>query len=404
MYQLTALARGTLNSGQTAIQTGSQDFAEQWTLDATGNWAEYKEDTNGDGTWELDQTRAFDPANEITGIAGSSSLVGYDLAGNMTTMPQPGNWSASYTLTFDAWNRLVQIANGQTTVATYAYDARNFRAMKTAGTGASHFYYSTNWQVLEERIPISDPQSLITASQNVWGLRYIDDLVLRDRNAESAPNTGNLGLTGSSLDERLYALQDPNWNVLAVCNLSGAIQERYCYTAYGKQTFLSAAFANPNTSSAYAFDTLYTGRQLDPEFGLYYYRNRYYGADVGRFLSSDPIGYKGGINLYGYVGDSPTNRTDATGEISIVYYVYTFRVSGTCAKTGGNGSYDLHFQCTCLTRWTAQQFRGFGRIASLVCCLSVETCFGNSDLLMNVCIAKTFPLLVAPAGCGCTIY
>jgi hypothetical protein len=209
MYRLTALSRGTLNSGQTAIQTGTQNFAEQWTLDATGNWAEYREDTNGDGTWELDQTRAFEPANEITQIGGSSSLVGYDRAGNMTTMPQPGNWSASYSLTFDAWNRLVEIADGQTTVATYGYDARNFRALRTTGGATIQFYYSANWQVLEERSPIPNPQSVITATQNVWGLRYVDDLVLRDRNAESAPNSGNLGLTGSSLDERLYALQDP---------------------------------------------------------------------------------------------------------------------------------------------------------------------------------------------------
>ncbi len=42
--------------------------------------------------------------------------------------------------------------------------------------------------------------------QYVWGERYIDDLILRDRDT-----TGD-----GTLDERLYALQDANWNVVAV--------------------------------------------------------------------------------------------------------------------------------------------------------------------------------------------
>jgi RHS repeat-associated protein len=227
----------------------------------------------------------------------------------MTTMPQPGNWSASYSLTFDAWNRLVQIASGQTTVAAYAYDARNFRVLKTTGGATSHFYYSSQWQVLEERVP--NPQSLITASQNVWGLRYVDDLILRDRNAESAPNTGNLGQTGSGLDERLYALQDPNWNTAAVSTLGGSIQERYCYTAYGQPTFLIAAFGNPGISSTCAFDTLYTGREFDPESGLFYYRARHYGAEVARFVTRDPIAAE--INLYRYVRNKPLVFLDPSG-------------------------------------------------------------------------------------------
>ena len=49
--------------------------------------------------------------------------------------------------------------------------------------------------------------------QYVWGLRNVDDLVLRDSNNGTG---GNLGITGSGLGLRLYALQDANWNIVAL--------------------------------------------------------------------------------------------------------------------------------------------------------------------------------------------
>ena len=58
----------------------------------------------------------------------------------------------------------------------------------------------------------------------------------------------------------------------------------------------------------------YTGRRLDEETGLYYYRARYYSAEIGRFLQTDPIGYGDGLNWYAYVGNDPMNGTDSSGE------------------------------------------------------------------------------------------
>jgi RHS repeat-associated protein len=56
----------------------------------------------------------------------------------------------------------------------------------------------------------------------------------------------------------------------------------------------------------------YTARENDGT-GLYYYRARYYMPSCGRFISEDPIGTQGGINLYGYVGGDPINATDPMG-------------------------------------------------------------------------------------------
>ena len=50
--------------------------------------------------------------------------------------------------------------------------------------------------------------------------------------------------------------------------------------------------------------------------GLYYMRARYYDAEVGRFISEDPIGFGGGINLYAYVGGNPINLIDPSGLVA----------------------------------------------------------------------------------------
>ncbi len=139
------------------------------------------------------------------------------------------------------------------------YDGRNFRVVRkdyASGvlTEARHFYYTSAWQVLEERVDSSSNPN----RQFVWGLRYIDDLILRDRDT-----TG-----GGTLDERLYALQDGNWNVTSICDENGDVQERYAYTAYGEPLFLSAGFVEQSGSS-FGWEVLFTGQRWDGGSGMF---------------------------------------------------------------------------------------------------------------------------------------
>ena len=78
-----------------------------------------------------------DLANELTQINSSNTHVAEDGAGNMTKLPKPSSWSAHYDLSFDAWNRLVGVADTGATVAGYEYDGRNFRTIKRTYTGGS---------------------------------------------------------------------------------------------------------------------------------------------------------------------------------------------------------------------------------------------------------------------------
>jgi RHS repeat-associated protein len=57
----------------------------------------------------------------------------------------------------------------------------------------------------------------------------------------------------------------------------------------------------------------YTGRRLEQLTGLYHYRARAYNPAWGRFLQPDPIGLRGGNNLYAYVGNDPLNLVDPSG-------------------------------------------------------------------------------------------
>jgi RHS repeat-associated protein len=88
--------------------------------------------------------------------------------------------------------------------------------------------------------------------------------------------------------------------------------ESYSYDVYG-QVVIADSDGNPLASSSVGNRFLYTGRELDSETGLYYYRARYYSPSLGRFLQRDPVGYLIGSNLYTYTYNSPVNLTDPLG-------------------------------------------------------------------------------------------
>jgi RHS repeat-associated protein len=101
-----------------------------------------------------------------------------------------------------------------------------------------------------------------------------------------------------------YYQADGLGSVTSLSNGAGALAQTYTFDSFGKQTASSGSVVNPFQ---------YTGRELDSETGLYYYRARYYDPSVGRFIGEDPIRFSGGINFYAYAENRPLYFIDPLG-------------------------------------------------------------------------------------------
>jgi RHS repeat-associated protein len=87
---------------------------------------------------------------------------------------------------------------------------------------------------------------------------------------------------------------------------NGNVLDSITYDTYGN------ILAETHPTSGDRFK--YTSREWDSEIGQYFYRARYYGPTIGRFINEDPIGFKGGdSNLFRYVKNSPVNVFDPRG-------------------------------------------------------------------------------------------
>jgi RHS repeat-associated protein len=146
------------------------------------------------------------------------------------------------------------------------------------------------WQLLEEDVSGS------MQDQYVWSPVYIDALIERD-----------------TPTQRMYVEQDANFNVTALVDTTGNVQERYVYDPFGSVSILAANWTTRGSSN-YGWVYFHQGGRFDFATGLYAFRNRDYSSTLGRWVENDPIGFAGGDpNLYRYVGNDPTSSTDSYG-------------------------------------------------------------------------------------------
>jgi RHS repeat-associated protein len=75
-------------------------------------------------------------------------------------------------------------------------------------------------------------------------------------------------------------------------------------------------------------------KYTDSETGLLYYGHRYLMPEVGRWTARDPIGERGGRNIYGFVSNRPLGRVDYLGQFTIKLTDIVFGLCGEYEAAG----------------------------------------------------------------------
>jgi RHS repeat-associated protein len=253
IYELTGVTQGT-------------NTTESYTYDPVGN----RLSSLGVSPYSVNVS------NQLTSTP--NTIYSHDNNGNTLTSITGSN-TTSYTWDFE--NRLTSVTlPGSGGTVTFKYDPLGRRIYKSSSSSTSIYAYDGD-NLIEE-----------TNSAGTAVARYSDGLNIDEP----------LAMLRSAATSYYHA--DGLGSVTSLSNAAGALAQTYTFDSFGKQTASSGSLTN-------SFQ--YTARESDPETGLYYYRARYYDPTIGRFISMDPIGFKGGDNHYEFVKNNPLLLRDPRG-------------------------------------------------------------------------------------------
>ncbi|MBX7494865.1 hypothetical protein K3172_03215 [Qipengyuania sp. 6B39] len=285
----TAIAYG--NGTSTSFAYDDQSRLQSLAIDLAGtandvSWT-YGYDQRGALTTQTSSNGAYDWAGQVN-VERAYAVDGTDVylssGANAFTYDDGGNLVADGTWTFgySSQDQLTKAAVTRGPQANYQYDTLgrlHARFPKSAKLTVKYLYagaqrvgeYDVNGAMIRRYIPGA----------------LLDEVVAADEGA------------GGALRSYLYT--DRLGSTVAVADAAGAMTARYTYGPFGE----------PDTTGG--MPIRYTGRPLDPDTGLYYYRARWYSPNLGRFLTPDPIDVGDGLQLYTYVENDAVNFVDPTG-------------------------------------------------------------------------------------------
>ncbi|HQZ81978.1 MAG TPA: RHS repeat-associated core domain-containing protein [Pyrinomonadaceae bacterium] len=236
---------------------------ESYAFDAVGNRI----------SSHLSSSYSYSPFNRLSST--QTSTQNFDADGN-TIRKSEGSSFWRYTWNYE--NRLTG-ADTRKDKVRYIYDALGRRVMRKAGPKGFTKYTYDGFDVVMD----DDRENGVTKYLNGMGI----DNKLRSTNGGNAS----------------YFLADHLGSTNGLVDVSGTLKASNSYDSFGNPT-------NADFPTRYQF----TGREYDSYTGLQYSRARFYDPKIGRFISEDPIGFRGGdVNFYGYVRNQPYIYRDTLG-------------------------------------------------------------------------------------------
>jgi RHS repeat-associated protein len=219
-----------------------------------------------------------DHINAATHVGGedpSDQRYWYDANGNMTTRKAGG---LTYTLTYDAENRLNGVSQGGTTIATFVYDGDGSRVKGTV-SGATTYYVGSHFEWTGST---STMKRYIYAGGQRAGV-----------------------LDGNAI---YYLLSDQLGSTSVTSSYNGTKVAEVRYYPFG-----SDRYSTGNAHTSFRF----TGQRVESGIGLYYYGARWYDSYLNRWAQPDTIVPQNqGVQAwdrYAYVNNNPVKYTDPTG-------------------------------------------------------------------------------------------
>jgi len=163
-----------------------------------------------------------------------------------------------------------------------------------ATTNTIKFVYD-GWNLISETL---QNQQSTTTTHYIWGTDLSGSL-------QGAGGIGGL-LCVVRNGTPYYPLADGNGNITDYVDADGAVVAHREFDPFGNTIVATGDKVND-------FHFWFSSKYLDQETGLYYYGYRFYSPELGRWPSRDPIGTRGGLNIYGFVGNQPISRLDKLG-------------------------------------------------------------------------------------------
>jgi RHS repeat-associated protein len=291
---------------------------------------------------------------------------GYDYAGNLTSITDNIDNTRNETLTVDDLNRL-HTASGKYGSRTYTYDNNSNRATEvvgattytytnvasknrldhyTDGSSTRNFTYTANGNMA------TDDRTFIgggSVSNTFGGRDRLESMTVNGASITYKINAFGQRVSMATVSATTHYIHDIEGNIIAEANGStGATTGEYVWMegellaqidgsgniVYVHNSQVSAPQKITNPSRTVVFDQIrepfgevystptnttptnhrFPGQYADANNSLSYNNMRDYDTSIGRYIESDPIGFRGGLNLYGYAAQQPMQAIDPSGE------------------------------------------------------------------------------------------